>query len=191
VDDYFVKISIMAEELHQTGVIIDDGELSLIVLNGLDDSYESFITSQMARIEDIDFSSLLGALRSFESRRHRIIGRKGFATANIVQSTPSATLASSTISSASGIVICQICDKKGHHTRACYNRHNEQRFPFVQDNKSKYRNNNKRGKCASNANAVWYPDSGATDHVSSDSASIQEGDKSSKFLTVANGKSNL
>lgn len=35
----------MAEELMDAGILVDDEELSLIVLNGLDPSYDPFIIS--------------------------------------------------------------------------------------------------------------------------------------------------
>lgn len=49
VDDYFSKLKVMSEELFEARVDIDDGELSLIALNGLDDLYDSFVTSQTTR----------------------------------------------------------------------------------------------------------------------------------------------
>lgn len=37
IDNYFAKITAMAEELQEAGIVIDDRELSLIALNGLDE----------------------------------------------------------------------------------------------------------------------------------------------------------
>lgn len=103
----------MVEELREAGVVVDDGELSVIVLNGLDTSYDPFVTSQMTRVEDIPFASLLGLVRLYEARIERFSEFKGTATANVIQS-HSSSFSSSTI-------ICQICEKKGHTTIYCFN----------------------------------------------------------------------
>lgn len=57
----------MAEEIHEAGTMVDVGKLSLIVLNGLDTSYDPFVTTQIVRVDDISFASLLGLLRMYES----------------------------------------------------------------------------------------------------------------------------
>lgn len=54
-------------KLQKARILVDDGKLSLITLNGLDASYEPFITAQMSRFENINFASLLGLLQSYES----------------------------------------------------------------------------------------------------------------------------
>lgn len=56
VDDYLAMLTVMAEELREAGVIIDDGELSLIALNGLDEGYDPFVTTLTARVDDISFA---------------------------------------------------------------------------------------------------------------------------------------
>lgn len=55
VDEYFARLTSMTEELREAGVVIDDGEFSLIALNGLDASYNPFVTAQTAHVEDISF----------------------------------------------------------------------------------------------------------------------------------------
>lgn len=52
----------MSEELWEAGVIVDNGELSLIVLNGLNASFDPFVTTQTLHVDDISFASLLGLL---------------------------------------------------------------------------------------------------------------------------------
>lgn len=142
---------IVSKELREAGVVIDDGELSLIALNSLDESYDSFVTSQTARIDEIPFASLLGCLRSYENHLSHQLELKGMSTANIVQT--------GTTSS----ITCQICDKRGHTALACYNRHNEQRF-LSKNDRGKQRGCYSKN---SSANVVWYLDSGASDHVTS------------------------
>lgn len=58
----------MSKELREAGVVVDDGEFSLIALNGLDESYDPFVTAQTGCVEDISFTSLLGLLCSYEAR---------------------------------------------------------------------------------------------------------------------------
>lgn len=60
VDEYFAKLTSMIEELHEAGITIDNDELSLIALNGLDTSYNPFVTAQTTRIDDISFAFTLG-----------------------------------------------------------------------------------------------------------------------------------
>lgn len=43
------------EEIHEVGVALDDGELTLIALNGLDMSYDAFVTAQTTRVDDITY----------------------------------------------------------------------------------------------------------------------------------------
>lgn len=107
VDDFFVKLTAISEELREAGVSIDDGELSLIALNGLDETYDPFVTAQIARVEDISFASLLSLLHSYDLRLSCHYESKGIATANSIQS--------------SSVMICQICDKKGHPALYCFN----------------------------------------------------------------------
>lgn len=82
-------------------------------------------------------------------------------------------------------LICQICTKKGHEALTCYNRYNEYRFPSEKSNKYRLKSKN------ISANAVWYPDSGATDHIVSngDDIDFKNGKTNDDAVTVANGNS--
>lgn len=42
VDDYFAKLTGISKELWEVSVVVDNGELSLIALNGLDETYDPF-----------------------------------------------------------------------------------------------------------------------------------------------------
>lgn len=121
VDEYFAKLTEYSDQLRQVGVIIDDGELSLIALNGLDETYDPFVNVQMARINDISFVSMLGCLCSFDARLSRHNGFKGVSTTNTIQTGSSTSM------------IFQICSKRGHDALACFYRHNEQRFSSKND----------------------------------------------------------
>lgn len=114
-DEYFARLTAMFDELCEVGVVVDDSELSLISHNGLDETYDSFVTTQIGRVDDISFDSLLGVLCSYKALLNHHSKVKGITTANSVQS--------------STTVVCQICKKKGHSALFCYNRHNKQHFP--------------------------------------------------------------
>lgn len=176
VDDYLTELTRLMEEVREVGVALDDGELTLIALNGLDSTYESFVTAQLARVDDISFAFFQGLLWSHEerfSKNSAIIGM--FHMANAV----------STDSIFGNTITCQICLKKGHSAIACFNRHNESRFPTVVDKKSRFRPRQSQGlKQGNNINSVWYPDSGATDHVSPQSSDIQKKDSTPSAANI-------
>lgn len=67
VNDYIAKISKFVEEFAEASVAIDDGELSLIAMNGLDQTYDPFVTDQIAHGDDISFATLLGLLHAYVS----------------------------------------------------------------------------------------------------------------------------
>lgn len=85
-DDYITCLTAMVEELREAGIAVDDGELSLIALNWLDASYDPFITAKMEQIDDINFASLLGMHRSYESRLNCNTEVRAFATTISIQS---------------------------------------------------------------------------------------------------------
>lgn len=68
VEAYIMELTRLAEEVREAGVPLDDGELTLIVLNGLDVSYDVFITAQTARAYDIMFAAFQGLLLTHEER---------------------------------------------------------------------------------------------------------------------------
>lgn len=166
VDEYFAKLTGISEELRKVGVIVDDGE-----------AYDPFITAQTACVDDINFSTLLGLLRSYEAHLSRHTEARNVATTNAVQSS-------------SSILVCQICEKRGHSALSCFHHHNEQHFPSnVDKSRQRFHYNNKASttKESPAANVIWYPDSGVSVHVNSDPHCIQKSHQSSKSLTVANG----
>lgn len=124
--------------------------------------------------------SLLGFLRSYEAQLSHHSEIRGIAIVNAMQL------------EAASLIICQICDKKGHSTLSCNNRHNEQHLPSKNEkSRPRFRYNRGSNTPSPAANAIWYPNSGASDHVSSDPQCIQTSDAAppSRTLTVANGNS--
>lgn len=70
--DYISKLTMMAKELREAGVTIEEGDLSLIILNGLDPSYDYFVTAEMSKVEDMTLASLLGLLLVYEARLNQV-----------------------------------------------------------------------------------------------------------------------
>lgn len=134
----------MIEELRKVGIPVDNDKLTLIVLHGLDQTFDSFITTHMARIYNISFSVFLGLLYAYVSRLQHALEFGGITSANIMQ----------TVNPEYGAIIWQICGKKGHSAIVCFKYHNEQCFPTQYD-KSHYRNKYKGAKLTITVTAVW------------------------------------
>ena len=172
VDDYLAELTWLAEEVREVGAALDDGELTLIGLNKLDSSYESFVIAQSAWADEVSFVEFQSMLRSHELRFVRSPATGMISMTNVVHSYT---------------LVCQICLKKGHTVIACFSCNNESRFPTVVEKKSRFRPH--QGQKQNNTvNAVWYPDSGATDHVSPHASGIQKKNSTihNKIIT-ANG----
>lgn len=150
-ETYLMELTRLSEEVQEAGIALDDGELTLIALNDLDASYDVFVTAQTARADHIAFAAFQGLLQAHKER-YFCSAITLIPMANTISGNP---------------VICQICMKKSHTAISCYNRHNESRFPTVVDKKPRYRPRSGvlGQKPNSSDNAIWYPDSGATDHI--------------------------
>lgn len=70
VNDYIAKLTMMAEESREVGVTNNEGDLSLISLNGLDSLYDSFVTSKTSKVENTTLAELLELLRVYEAQLH-------------------------------------------------------------------------------------------------------------------------
>lgn len=75
-DDYFAKLTTMSKELWEAGIVVDNGDLSLIALNGLDESYDPIVTAQIARVDDISFAHMkLGWIGTQNSKEPQLLIR--------------------------------------------------------------------------------------------------------------------
>lgn len=70
-DQYLAAISKKADEVRDTGINIKDEELVLFALDGLDSSYDTFVTVITATTRDISFSEFKGLLKARESTLSR------------------------------------------------------------------------------------------------------------------------
>lgn len=121
VESYLMEITQLAREVREAGVPLDDSELSLVTLNGLDSSYDAFVTSLTARADDLTSMAFSGLLQAHKKKYSH---------------PPSSTVVSMANAHSNhnfGVITCQICLKRGHSTIACFKRHNEGWFPIVVD----------------------------------------------------------
>lgn len=124
VDDYLAKITILANELRDLGVIVDNGELFLISPNDLNASYDAFINSQTARTDEDCFTSFSHLLCEYDAQSNTRPSEHQFIVfTNYVRESRANN----------STITCQICTTLGHSTLACYNRHNEQKFPTINE----------------------------------------------------------
>lgn len=123
VNNYISHLVSMADELRDARVAIDEGELVMIALNVLDASYDPFVTTQMAQFDHIYFATIQGLLHNHDDRMNWMVDSRVFALVNYVHK----------ITQHGEPLICHICTKFGHDALSCFNRHNENKFPSMND----------------------------------------------------------
>lgn len=67
-DQYFAIILKKAGEIRDVGIEIEDEELALFSLDGLDSSYDVFVTAITTSFDDLSFSEFKGLLKAHEKR---------------------------------------------------------------------------------------------------------------------------
>lgn len=68
VEDYVSKLTHLTKEVCEANMALDDGEHTLIVLNGLDSTYDVFISAHTTRANNILFTTFQGLLQAHEAR---------------------------------------------------------------------------------------------------------------------------
>lgn len=119
VTNYLSKITAIYDELHAAGESVNEHELVLLVLSGLDSDYEAFTTVLATKEADLTFIEFQGLLLTQELRNNSVLAQTTSSTLN-----PSVNYVKST-SGSKNTLICQICNKRGHTALICYNHHNE------------------------------------------------------------------
>lgn len=120
-DEYISKVAILKDALAATGQKLKETEIVLITLGGLGEDYESFVTANTTRFDPkltlsgLDELLMVHEMQVEKSRSSILL------VANIVVN-------SSALSPKSDVK-CQICARKGHNFKDCYNRLNLTRFP--------------------------------------------------------------
>lgn len=66
VDQYLAALSKKADEIRDTSIHIEDEELALLALDGLDASYDAFVTMVIATTRDLSFAVFKGLLKAYE-----------------------------------------------------------------------------------------------------------------------------
>lgn len=204
-EQYLVAISQKADEVRAEGITVEDEELALFTMDGLDSSYDAFVTKVTTSTGDISFTEFKGLLRAHESRILRQ-SQLPPPSASYLKATSHLPLPSTNYSQVepqaaqqptknipqllepSLGLICQICQKQGHSTLACFNRHNDNQYPGNQG-RGRYRGHDSYNNKIPYADMAWYADTGCTDHATNNEANIVEKDSTRKetSLIVANG----
>lgn len=67
-DQYLTAISKKVDEVRDASISVEDEELALFALDGLDSSYEAFVTAVTATLGEISFSEFKGLLKAHEAQ---------------------------------------------------------------------------------------------------------------------------
>nr|ABF94964.1 retrotransposon protein, putative, Ty1-copia subclass [Oryza sativa Japonica Group] len=200
INEYVSKMKTLADEMTAAGKVVDDDDLVLYIIAGLDDTYEPVISTIVGK----DFMTLGEAYSQLLSFEQRLALRHGGdASANLAnrgrgggggqQRGDNAGNGRGRGNNNNGanrgrgrgnnggarppggvdnIPKCQLCYKRGHTVINCWYRYDED---FVPDEKY-------AGSATSyGIDTNWYVDTGATDHVTANWTSSQ-------FVTATRGK---
>lgn len=66
-DQYLSSISKKVDEVRDVGIIVDNEELALFALDGLNFSYDAFVTTVTTTSGDISFSKFKGLLKAHKA----------------------------------------------------------------------------------------------------------------------------
>lgn len=184
-EDFLTKISILKDAIAATGEHLKESEIILITLGTLGDGYESFVTSVTMRYDhSMTFSGLCELLMDQEMRVQRSQSILNNLFVNVVTKfVPRGGFSQSKkaeivcqICGCTTDLLCQICGRKCHSAVDCYNRLNLSRFPPHNKREltpSGPTRSNQTTPHSANMMTVWYPDSGATSHITSSSLNVQ------------------
>lgn len=130
INQYLAALSKKADEVRDANIYIEDEELALFALDGLDSSYDAFVIAITATAGDLSFSEFKGLLKAHEKRSLRELALP-LPFANLIQNNQNQRNLGPSIppSFDTSSVIYQICSKRGHTTIICFNMHNETRYP--------------------------------------------------------------
>jgi len=65
-EQYLAAISKKIDEIRDAGITIDDKELALFAMDGLESSYDAFVMAITATVGDISFVEFMGLLRAHD-----------------------------------------------------------------------------------------------------------------------------
>jgi hypothetical protein len=213
ISDYFHRFTHLVDTLAAIAQPLPLHESLSFLLAGLGSDYDSLVTSVQTQINPISLEDIYGHLLSHELRlshnqpsvdlsvasahfvhkgsSHRG-GRGGRSTSSFrgrsgFHSQRGRGRGRSHFSPASNRPVCQVCNKPGHVALQCYHRF-DNTYQF--DNSPQMQALLATPQQTQDSN--WYPDSGATHHVTSDLANLNlHADEyhGSEQIRVGNGKS--
>jgi hypothetical protein len=193
---YLQNIRSISEELSLIGHVVDDIDLVIYALNGLDQSFREFTASIRTRDNPISFDELFVKLIDYEMylKRDELMNSQTPITANYANRGRSRNhnrgrnqQPRSAPSNQSGRrpqydVVCQLCSRKGHKALSC------KRF-------TRYHNQSSQPAAYAAQATIpppeWLFDSGASHHITNDlnNLSLKSDYNGNDQLHVANGMS--
>jgi hypothetical protein len=218
--DYFHTFQTLCDALAIAGQPLNGFEKVSFLLVGLGSEFDPFVTSVTTRVEPLSVVEIYGHLLSHEmrleqhqasldlsvaganfatrgnssphsncgmrgSRGHHPFGR-GFSSGTSRPFRGRGRGHSSGRGSSSNRPLCQVCNRYGHVALDCYNRFNE---AYTREQPSQTQAYLSAPSSSTDHN--WYPDSGATHHLTSDLANLNIKAKDylgSDQIRIGNGK---
>ncbi|KAF3779350.1 hypothetical protein EJ110_NYTH22848 [Nymphaea thermarum] len=191
--EYLNHVKFLNDSLAAVGNHVTETDIVLFTLNGLSSDYEAFITSVTTSKNLPSFSEIYDLLIAQEQRlcmfsslthvqveantsvfmaqRGRGRGRFGGQVNNPRGRGRNSGRGSGRVNSMQGVT-CQYCGRKNHTARQCFDI--PKAFMAMMLTANKNDDNKGSSSTLSDANADWYPDTGATHHVTNSDHQLQD-----------------
>ena len=194
VDEYVQLVRSIGDELRVSGSILNEHDLTFALLRGLGSTYNPFYASTSPLLDSLTFDDVACNLKTYESHLQRQSEEHKSTifppTAHVTQigHTDQGYNRGARTNSGRGrhqgrnTPRCQLCFKHGHRVINCYERFNQEFVqPPWQATPTTCRNSNPTPQAnVATTNEIlhpiantWYPDSGASYHVTSNINNIQ------------------
>lgn len=174
--EYISEINQLLEGLSVAGKKMEDSDLVLLILAGLDDEYEALIQNVTSRREDVTYRELKAMFMDIEIRKGRSKANNPL-SANVVEAEKNTKQGRINYK----VIPCQICSQKGHGALNCYNRLNITKFPPTHNRTLS--SDGLAGKMSANlaikesSGSVWYPETGTIDEMTANMVVLKSVDE--------------
>ncbi|KAI0520010.1 hypothetical protein KFK09_007475 [Dendrobium nobile] len=169
---YLSEIKNLVDQIAASGSVVDNEDIILYIINGLPSSYQSFKTSIRTMLTPISLDNLYPLLLSEEiniisdatrnipatDSNLALYAYRGRGRRNKGKSTSGS--GQSSRQSASTVITCQICLKRGHSASDCWHRLNATYVPNAPNSA-----NRALVAAPDHSTNTWFLDSGATSHL--------------------------